>query len=910
MPLPQVPGFEVRAEVGRGGMGVVYQAVDLKRRRPVAVKVVLAGQFLGAQEVARFQVEAEMMARLRHPHVIQVYEFGWVDGRPYLIMEWAEGGTFAAWLHHYRLTPAGAAAVVADLAEAVQAAHIQGVIHRDLKPGNVLLTGWRPSTTPPAARQTCPSLPSGAVAKITDFGLAKELNPTGAPATRNGLVVGTPHYMAPEQATGQTHAIGPSADLYALGAILYELLTGRPPLADLAPLDFLMQIQLRDPAPPRRLRPEVPRDLESICQKCLEKDPDRRYPSAADLAADLHRFLAGEPVVARPIGRWSRLGKWVRRRPAVAALAGTLGVVVIGSLLALSNLWRHAEAQRHLAEREREEARVAQHQAEAVTRFLVHDLLGQGLPDRAQDRNITFEEVVVRAARRLGPAFRDQPLVEAEVRRIVGQLLRAMSRDDEALEHWERSAALRQRWLGPTDPATIAAETDLARLRAALSQRGSDVGKHRADLEARVAELRRVLGPEHLETTHVENELASLLVQQGEAAAADRLLRRLEQRGRKVHGINHPTTLGILNNYGHFLYTQGRFTEAEQMLREALQGMKAHLGDQHSMTTTCINNLALVLQALGRAAEAEPLFRETLAARRQMYGPDHPDTLAARHNLAGTLHKQERWAECEAEYQAALAARRQVLGPEHPHTITTAYNFAQALFAQRKHDEALPLLHEVYRVRRRDLGLTHADTRHVLANLVKELMNKRRFAEAEPLAALLAERGSTGEDQAELLDHVFLHGYCLARLARHSEAEAVLERCAAGRADLLGPTHPDTTSALNELAASQAHQGKFDAAVANLEECVRRRRQQLGPKHEQTLATEISLAALLANAKRFEEAEQRLLGAAAAWGDDADVPTAVRRRLFISLVRTYEVWGRPEAGQPWKAKADSLGPNR
>jgi serine/threonine protein kinase len=294
--LPAVPGYEVLGVLGRGGMGVVYRARQVRLGRVVALKMIRDGGLAGPEQIRRFRAEAEAVARLQHPHVVQVYEVGDCAGRPYFSLEYVDGGTLAERLRGLPQPPRAAAQTVATLARAVQAAHERGVVHRDLKPGNILLTA---DGTP----------------KVSDFGLAKRLE--GASAhTQTGAVLGTPSYMAPEQAGGRSRVIGPPADIYALGAILYGMLTGRPPFLGTTPLDTLHQVAADEAVRPSRLQPKVPRDLDTICLKCLEKDPGRRYGSARELAEDLDRFLAGEPVRARPAGRWERLGKWARRWPA------------------------------------------------------------------------------------------------------------------------------------------------------------------------------------------------------------------------------------------------------------------------------------------------------------------------------------------------------------------------------------------------------------------------------------------------------------------------------------------------------------------------------------------------------------------------------------------------------------------
>ena len=298
--LPQVPGYRVEALLGRGGMGVVYRAWHLRLNRAVALKMLLAGPCARPEELERFLRESQDVAGLGHPNIVQVYDMGDVEGRPYFTMELVEGGNLADQIRGVPQPAHQAAACVATLAEAIQAAHQSGIVHRDLKPANILLT-----------RNGTP--------KVTDFGLARRLEGDEG-LTLSGVPVGTPSYMAPEQARGKRQAIGPATDVYALGAILYELLTGRPPFRAESATATLQQVLIDEPVSPTRLNPRVPRDLTTICLKCLSKEPHKRYASAAALAEDLRRFLRGEQIAARRAGRLERLARWARRSPAAAAL--------------------------------------------------------------------------------------------------------------------------------------------------------------------------------------------------------------------------------------------------------------------------------------------------------------------------------------------------------------------------------------------------------------------------------------------------------------------------------------------------------------------------------------------------------------------------------------------------------------
>ncbi|HMC89684.1 MAG TPA: serine/threonine-protein kinase, partial [Gemmataceae bacterium] len=318
--LPVVPGYEIIAELGRGGMGVVYQAQQCSLKRLVALKMILAGAHAHPKARARFSTEAEAVARLQHPNIVQIYEVGEHQGRPFLSLEYVAGGSLQDKVADTPQPERDGAMLAQTLARAVHYTHQHGILHRDLKPNNILLTA---DGTP----------------KISDFGLAKLLD-KGSGATRTEALLGTPSYMAPEQAAGDTGKIGASADIYSLGAILYELLTGRAPFQGATPLSTLEQVRTQEPIRPRRLRRSLSLDLETICLKCLEKDPGKRYASAEALADDLRRFLEGQPVQARPVPVWQRLWRSAWRRPAL--VAWVLGGMALLCLVLTSWSYFHA----------------------------------------------------------------------------------------------------------------------------------------------------------------------------------------------------------------------------------------------------------------------------------------------------------------------------------------------------------------------------------------------------------------------------------------------------------------------------------------------------------------------------------------------------------------------------------------
>jgi serine/threonine-protein kinase len=446
--LPAVPGYELLGLLGRGGMGVVYKARQTSLNRLVALKMIRDSALAGPAERKRFRHEAEAVAQLQHPNIVQVYEIGEQDGLPFFSLEFVPGGNLAEQLRGKPQPPRAAAGTAETLARAVHAAHQRDIIHRDLKPANVLLTE---DGTP----------------KIADFGLAKRVQgdsgreaglPAEPPATGGltgtGVVVGTPSYMAPEQAEGKKE-VGTAADVYALGAILYECLTGRPPFLGETSLDTLQQVLSQEPVPPRQLQPKVPRDLETVCLKCLQKEPGQRYASALDLADDLARFLAGQPIRARPVSPWLRLGKWARRRPAVAALVAVsiLSALVLTTGGLVYNAWLRQAVQRaesNEAEARREHALASERyrDASATLGRILNRLEGKNRADAPtlkelreallQD-NLAFYQKVIQQADDRDPEVR---LDTAQAYRNLAAIQQELGQPGPAVENLRRCVAL------------------------------------------------------------------------------------------------------------------------------------------------------------------------------------------------------------------------------------------------------------------------------------------------------------------------------------------------------------------------------------------------------------------------------------------------------------------------------------
>ncbi|MFP6600984.1 MAG: serine/threonine-protein kinase, partial [Pirellulaceae bacterium] len=439
-----VPGYDLLGELGRGGMGVVYQARDQKLKRIVAIKMILSGVHASEEDMQRFQVEAEAVAKLQHPNIVQIFEVGEHKGNPYISLEYQEGGGLDKKIEGTPQNVEESAQLIETLARAMQVAHSQDIIHRDLKPANILLS-------------------ADGEPKITDFGLAKRMD-EDSNQTKSGAVMGTPSYMAPEQASSSNQTLSPAADTYALGAILYHLVTGRPPFRAETQLDTLMQVISDEPLPPRRLNNKIAADLETICLKCLQKDISRRYLSAEELAEDLRRFLAGEPIAARPVTGLERTWKWARRRPAVAGLIGVTVVAAValaiygvsynrllkGSLQVAENLRYEEQEQRKLAEEGHKRAEgnlnmAAQLVEKYLTELSENELMN--VPKMEGLRRELLEEALLYYEKFVEQDADDVLLTKklASAHNRLGSVLRDLGENSRSIDHFQKALEISEK---------------------------------------------------------------------------------------------------------------------------------------------------------------------------------------------------------------------------------------------------------------------------------------------------------------------------------------------------------------------------------------------------------------------------------------------------------------------------------
>jgi tetratricopeptide (TPR) repeat protein/tRNA A-37 threonylcarbamoyl transferase component Bud32 len=642
---PGVPGYEILGELGRGGMGVVYKARQTSLNRVVALKMLLAGAYADPEQHRRLRAEAEAVAGLRHPNIVQIHEVGEHDGRPYLVLEYVEGGSLDGALAGAPQNPRAAAALVETLARAVQAAHQQGVIHRDLKPANVLLAagGGAPSATPPAAL----------VPKITDFGLAKQLD-AGHGRTPSDAILGTPSYMAPEQASGKMRAVGPAADVYALGAILYEMLTGRPPFRGETPLDTLQQVLTDDPVPPRALQPKVPADLATACLKCLQKDAGRRYASAGDLAEDLRRFLAGEPIKARPVGPAARFYRWCRRKP---MLAGLLALLVVGTAV---STWQAVRAT--LAERERDRQRVAAEE-EAVRATAAERTAADNLREANENLALARQAVDDYSFK----VSKDPRLSETN-RPLRKELLQTV------VPFYER--LINRRADDPESRAQLAESCHhLARILTDIGEPKEAIARYQQarDVCARLVRDDPAEPGHQLKLAGACQNLGLLYVETGDYAAAESSLREclticeqlVEQfperhRYQQELGGSH-LNLGLLHLKSEKAGPAESEFKASLAILERLAAAEPRERAYVSLLANSHQNLGELFSGLGKYPQAEAAYQEASRFRKQLAESD-PDSGAAQRELADTYAAQGRLYYETQKYGPAKESLRYAAG--------------------------------------------------------------------------------------------------------------------------------------------------------------------------------------------------------------------------------------------------------
>ncbi len=836
--------------IGEGGMGTVYLAEQERPvRRKVALKIIKAGMDTG-QVVARFEAERQALALMDHPNIARVLDAGATDaGLPYFVMELVHGVPITQYCDDNRLTTRRRLELFVPVCRAIQHAHQKGIIHRDIKPTNVLVTSHDGRPVP----------------KVIDFGVAKAVEQRLTERTlftQFGALVGTLEYMSPEQAEMSDLGIDTRSDVYALGVLLYELLTGTTPLersrlrragyAEILrrireeepprpstrlsdPAQPLPSISARRQTEPTRLARLVRGELDWIVMKALEKDRSRRYETALGFARDVERHLAGEAVEAIPPSRRYRLSKFAHRHR--AGLATAVGFATLLVLGAVGSTWQairataaeeqarldavraiqaeertraqrdravEAEARagrerdraveaRARADSEGEKARRSAAESAAVLKFFQDRVLAAARPEGQNGglgRDATIRQAVDAAEPTITGAFPDQPLVEASVRAVLAETYRYLGEQAAAIRQAERSAELRGIHLGPDHPDTLVSQGNLAGAYQAAGQLDRAIPILERTLEAKV----RKLGPDHPGTLASRNNLATAYQAAGQADRAIPILERtLEAQARKL-GPDHPNTLNFQNNLAIAYQAAGQNDRAITILERTLEAQVRKLGADHPNTLASRNNLAGAYQAAGQLDRAIPIFERTLEARARKLGPEHPDTLSSRNNLATAYHDAGQLDRAIPIYQRTLEAQVRKLGPDHPDTLSSRNNLALA----RRARQALPtavVAEDAYRRTLDRLGADHPDT----------------LAARRDWGGLLLDAGVLGPAGAQL--------------------RATLDD--ARRA--LGPDHRVTLATRRHLARLRFNRPDVDRALADFRDLLADDRRALGDRDVETV---------------------------------------------------------------------------
>jgi len=733
--------------LGEGGMGEVWLAEQLEPvRRRVALKIIKAGMDT-KEVVGRFESERQALALMDHPAIAKVFDGGSTPaGRPYFVMEFVQGVPITEHCDKHQLSTAERLELLAQVCEGVQHAHQKAIIHRDLKPSNVLV-----------------SLVDGKpLPKIIDFGIAKATGRRLSDKTfftEFGAIIGTPEYMSPEQADFAGQDVDTRTDVYSLGVVLYQLLTGELPFAsrELRSLSYedLMRT-LRETEPPRPssrlatlgdraadvarsrrtepgvLRRQLEGDLDAITLKALAKERSRRYGTASELASDLARYLAHEPVRARAPSRGYRLRKYVRRHRVGVAIGSALIVLLVAFAGTMGLQARRIARERDRANAERDRANLQRDRANRISEFMIR-MFTVSDPSEARGNTVTAREILDKATREIETGLAAQPELRNLLMDHIGEVYVNLGLFAEARALVTRALEITRRALGPDHIETLRSANLLAKILAMTGNWEEAEAQFRSTYEAQV----RSLGPEHEQTLKSLVNLSIIASERGRDDDAERIGRAAVATLSRVRGQENFDTLVAKNNLAEILTRQGgkaKLAEAELLERDALGVQKRKFGPEHQETLHSTLGLAETLATEGgHGEEVESLVRSVVDVDRRIVGPEHPDTLQAERYLADWLRGAGRFAESEQLDREVLGLQRRVQGSSHPETLSTLTSLARTLYAEGKLAEAEALAREALGVQRLMLGAQHRSTLATAEVLLSILLGERRFPDTETL---------------------------------------------------------------------------------------------------------------------------------------------------------------------------------
>ena len=669
--LQRLGRFQLEQELGRGGNGIVYQASDLQLDRTVALKIPRLSSALSGEAKSRFEREAKAAAGLHHPGIVAVYEVGHEQGVDYIVSQFVDGISLSQWLDSNSAHPRESASAVAFLADAMHHAHSRGVLHRDLKPSNVILENNQND------------IPFSQRPRIVDFGLAVIKADVSEDLTTTGSIIGTPAYMSPEQTRSHSESIGTATDVYGLGVILYQLLTGKPPFIGNDLIQIVEKVRNEDPICPSQINRDVPKDLAAITSKCLEKRSEDRYASTAELQADLNRFLNNETVLARPASTSVRLKKWIQRNPWVSALILSLFVGVAATSYAAVRA-TNAETQSRLsaAKTKNEAEKVAAVSEYLEEMFRIPSYLARK-KNQLQGKDVTAEQILRHAADKIKDDLESQPQVKARLMTIIGSSLIDIASFEEAEGLLRAGLELNQLNLDSTDPKLAKSHFELGRCLRKIDQ----VDEAQIQLQAAIEILERDVAENHRLLSNCYNDLGILFRPTDPAVARQWYCKARDLI--ETYQPNEKENWTLSANIGVLDYLGGNYDLAVETFEHTLELATRSLGEAHPKVATVLGNLSRAHMRLGRFKKAEQLRQRAVDIISNELGPDHVDLGIALIGLANVHQRSGAWEKAFHTEKQALQILRAGLPPHHRQTISATNNHIATLIRMNKLEEAL-----------------------------------------------------------------------------------------------------------------------------------------------------------------------------------------------------------------------------